>query len=76
MDTVAELKSRIEKLTECILLLVAHHCDCDTSIDKETGLEPPPGPDRQTNSWGEPVWGDRCLYCCARQLVTIPEARQ
>ena len=41
-------------------------CDCDTEIDKETGVEPS---GENLNYHGDAIWGEECRYCRIHRSV-------
>jgi len=59
-----------EDLVSTILTLVSARCDCDTSIEKETGMDPSESNHPHKNALGEYIWGHECEFCKARRLVS------
>lgn len=59
-----------DDLVSTILTLVSARCDCDTSIEKETGADPSESAHPHKNALGEYIWGDECEFCKARRLIS------
>ncbi len=63
----------IKKLSKCLFDLVGNNCECDTSMEKETGDYPIAVAEKynkKPNRFGEYYWGDeQCQYCNAVDLL-------
>lgn len=54
-----------DELINRLIRLIDHKCDCDTSLEKETGDYPPET--NEKNFYGEPVWANNiCEYCLVK----------
>lgn len=61
----AEIVAALKAFTD------SNMCHCDDECEKETGADPPTG--RNTNAWGEPIWGETCAYCNGRVALKKAE---